>query len=171
MGNWRLEGISTQLDSDVRQRIQNLRIWLHLSLEDCWAWLQDSSSSYTVSSSYWWIYRRMFAVSPSQGWNWVWRLPTTEKCRFLVWLALHNADPTNLLRHRRGLSANPCCVSCCDHEETILHCFRDCMHAREVRVHFGFPADFFLINDVSLWLASFPKYTDPTLLCSILWWV
>ena len=155
MGTWRLERIYTPLNPNVLQRIQDSRIWLHPSSEDCWAWMYESSGSYTISSGYWWIYRRMFEVPTSQSWNWVWRLPTTEKCRFLVWLALHNAVPTNSLCHHRGLSATPYCNCCCDQEETILHCLRDCRHAKDVWAHFAIPDDFFLANDVKLWLASF----------------
>ncbi|XLS43729.1 hypothetical protein HN51_000594 [Arachis hypogaea] len=48
-----------------------------------------------------------------------------EKVKFLLWLALHQALPTNSLRHARGLATSALCPICNLHEDTVLHCLRD----------------------------------------------
>lgn len=62
-----------------------------------------------MASGYNWL-RRLHAVHARLGeWVWIWRLPTTEKCKVLFWLACHEASPTNLVRFRRSLCTSPVC--------------------------------------------------------------
>ena len=55
-GNWKLDGLVTQLPMEVRDRINNYRVWLHTNSVDCCVWLQDTSGKYNVSSCYWCLF-------------------------------------------------------------------------------------------------------------------
>ena len=73
-------------------------IWLHHNTTDEVVWLGNSDGNYSVAFSYKWLHRDLWVTAHAKEWGWVWRLHTTEKCKFMVWLALHNALPTNSIR-------------------------------------------------------------------------
>ena len=122
----------TPIPEDLRASIINIAFWLHGDSDDCLVWSLEVSGSYKVSSGYAWLYSRLHGDVSSESWSWVWKIPVPEKCHFLIWLSCHEALPTAVLRHRRGLASINTCSRCHDKEDDIMHCLRDCCHAKVI---------------------------------------
>lgn len=132
------------------------------------------SGCYDVKSGYAWLRRNHFLMSDENfTWKWVWRLPTTEKCRFTVRIICHGAPPTNKLRNARGLGSSICgrCHMC---PESDVHCLRDCMASKRIWMMLGFHnhQDFF-IDDAKLWVQKNAEKESGVLFLATLWclWV
>lgn len=139
---------------------------------DCRIWNPDLSGCYEDSSDYDWLIQRMGIMEDNQdSWRWVWRLPTTEKCRFLVWLICHDALPTNCLRSSRGLGSSPTCGRCHNSLETALHCLRDCTSAMRVWhiLRFVHEPGFFA-NVARVWIKTHVSMERGISFLSTLWW-
>lgn len=54
------------------------------------------------------------------SWSWVWKVRGLESIRIFIWLALHDALPTNEMMTRRDLSMNNFCSRCNLEEEYIF---------------------------------------------------
>ena len=104
-------------------------------MDDGWCWPLGKLGCYTASSTYAWLLSQNRTWLENSNWSWIWRLHAPEKVRFLFWLILHNAIPTNLMRFSRGLAVSALCARCNLEEEGILHCLRDCPVARSMWSH------------------------------------
>lgn len=102
----------------------------------------------------------------------MWKTPVSAKVRHLLWLILHHAIPTNMMRHNRGMSLVGTCQRCSGSVEDILHCLRDCPHSREVWMRLGFwvHPTFFRIHDVKQWIQTFANGDMAVLFMAGVWW-
>ncbi|XP_057438018.1 uncharacterized protein LOC130730125 [Lotus japonicus] len=98
--------------------------------------------------------------------------PIPQKCILLIWLASHDALPTNECRFKRCLTPSSECVLCHDGDETVLHCLRDCRVAKELWNRVGFAAanPLFLVQDQHVWLRELLGDSDP-LASAAIWWI
>lgn len=69
-------------------------------------------------------------LAPNSNWSWIWRLKVPLICVLLVWLVVHDSLPTNACRFRRAMASSATCALCNEGDETVLHCLRDCRHAK-----------------------------------------
>ena len=53
--------------------------------EDGWYWCDSESGIYSSRSAYLWFIQQHRVGIPDTSWLWIWRLPSSEKVRFLVW--------------------------------------------------------------------------------------
>ena len=132
----------TPIPEELKVQILDSCIWLQRDLKDCLAWLHGRLGKYTTSSGYDWVYQKLHGHVHSRNWSWVWHLPMSKKCCFLVWLALQDALPTASLRHRYGLTMSCVCGRYQDQHEDVLHCLRDCVRA-EIWDEFRLEPSFF----------------------------
>jgi hypothetical protein len=117
----------TILPSTLADIINNTRLHFNPSIADAFIWPQNKNGIYSTKSGYnWLISHQASDNNHSVTWNWIWRLKVPEKFKFLVWLACHEAVPTLSLLNHRNMVASPTCSKCGDHEESLLHCIRDC---------------------------------------------
>jgi ribonuclease HI len=105
-------------------------------------------------------------------WSWIWRLKIPEKYKFFVWLACHNAVPTLSLLNHRNMATSAICNRCGDHEESFLHCVRDCRFSSIIWHKIGFNSPtFFLSSSVLDWLTEGINCHRSTTFLAGLWWI
>lgn len=92
------------------------------------------------------------------SWSWIWNLQVSEKYKFFIWLACHDAVPTLFLLHHRHITISTTCVRCDEAEETFMHCIRDCRFSCTIWQKLGFTnQDFFTTNCAHDWLKTGTK--------------
>lgn len=69
--------------------------------------------------------------------SWIWKLNLQKKDRILFRLAYHNSVPTLSMFHHHHIKSSPLCNQCDDDNETFLHCVRECIHSRNLRLYLG----------------------------------
>jgi hypothetical protein len=131
----------TQLPSLAIDLINNMQLNFNASLEDTFIWTHSKNDIYTANSGYSWMLARMNPVITSNSppsWSWIWKLQLPEKIKFLFWLACHNSVPTLSMLNHRNIAHYAMCSRCGLHDETFLHCVRDCTHCNHLWQHVGF---------------------------------
>jgi hypothetical protein len=91
-------------------------------------------------------------------WEKIWKSWAPPKCRFFMWLVVHNKCWTADRLARRGLPRPECCPLCDQDDETINHLLVVCVFAREFW--------FLLLRQVSLHALS-PQPSENSFLD---WW-
>src|ERR1044072_2230699 len=70
-----------------------------------------------------------------------------------MWLALHKSLQVNAYRFHCNMAQNPLCVRCSGETDDVLHCLRDCPHARELWTRLGALSwQNFTITEANSWL-------------------
>ena len=106
--------------------------------EDSYAWLLQSSGSYSAKSGYTSLQKdgtiqEINARIPA-SFNWfrsVWNTQTLPKVQLFLWKIIQNALPTGKNLQRRGLLSNTNCIRCGE-QETTLHLVFHCDFAQQV---------------------------------------
>lgn len=63
---------------------------------------------------------------PDPVWGRIWKLRVSERCKMLMWLAVHGRLLTNVAHCKRGLTSNASYPLCDDDVENVQHVLRDC---------------------------------------------
>ena len=109
--------------------------------------------------------------SDNGSWSWIWRLKFPKKYKFLVWLACHNVVPTLALLNHRNMATSSICSRCGDHEESFLHCVRDCSFLRIIWQKYGFVKQaFFSSSSPRDWIKEGASCPRSTIFLAGLWW-
>lgn len=125
-----------------------------------------------VKSGYAWLLQQHRSLDGYTAWKWVWRIPSLEKCRFLVWLICHNALPTNDLRMVRGLAGSSMCQHCHSSAETVLRCLRDCFSVWRIWHTLEFVSDMgFFTDNLRQWLLKYANHEKTILFYATIWWL
>ena len=171
-GKWMLNYLSTTLPEDVVNLLHSKFIWLHHAVEDKMVWLGNNSGTYSVASGYFWLSNQNNVQEDLRMWAWIWHIPSTEKCKFLCWLVLHDSLPTNMVRFQRSLSTTGSCNRCSSHDETFLHCLRDCVQPQRIWSRLGVtdPA-FTQVTDHKTWIHLCSKRVDACVIFAAIWWI
>jgi len=141
------------------------------SLEDTFIWTHNKNGIYTANSGYSWVLARMNSVitSNSPSCSWIWKLP--EKIKFLFWLACHNSVPALSMLNHRNIAHFAVCSRCGLHDETFLHCVRDCTHSKHLWQHAEFnQSDFFFNEDAINWIKNGVMGPYSFLFAATIWW-
>ena len=72
----------------------------------------------------------------------------------MVWMAVHDCLPTNVLRHQRRLSTSNLCRRSSNMPESTLHCLRDCNQASIIWNKLGFSTVIGFFNSDLYFLAA-----------------
>ncbi|KAJ1411857.1 Ribonuclease H-like superfamily [Sesbania bispinosa] len=155
-GTWSLSSLATPLSEELVSGVSNIRIPLVPSEDDDgWSWGHGTYGTYSCKEGYNWLRLQNNNSPPTRPWCWVWQIQAPEKVRFFLWLSLHNSIPTKAILHRRGMVGDDLCLRCLAHTETVLHCLRDCTHARHVWAHMGFRVnDHLFATDLFVWFTT-----------------
>ncbi|KAJ1430774.1 Ribonuclease H-like superfamily [Sesbania bispinosa] len=143
-----------------------------LNSPDCFIWAPSPSGVYSTWSAYAWLRESPAPHDDSTPWKKFWKCKLSEKIKFLLWLILHKALPTNAFRAHCHLSDSPSCPRCSNNMESILHCIRDCPHSREIWLRMGLChlSNFFSLDTVS-WIFQQLDVEDMELRLLSIWWV
>ena len=154
--------------------MNNTQFHFNNSLEDAFIWPDNKNGIYTTKSGYNWLLSHADPVSninSSQSWSWIWKLKLPEKYKFLVWLACHDVVPTFSLLHHRNMVPTTACPRCGNHDETFLHCVRDCTHSINIWHHIGFTTlDFFTNLCAQDWLKAGLTGSHSNIFSAGIWW-
>jgi len=116
--------------------LEYLLIWdslrdehLNDSLEDrvCWVWTPDKT--FSTSSAYRAFYVGQYQVNGAKVLH---KTRAPGKCKFLVWLALHDRCWTAERRKCHGLQDDDACILCNQEPESIDHLLLLCPFSREI---------------------------------------
>lgn len=169
-GNWVLDQVYTPLPPQVLARLQGITPQVVQNRVDSWVWEPGRTGKYTVKEAYAWLNASQRDRSGSRNYSWVWKLGVPEKIRLFVWKIIHEALPTNRHRFRCHIAANAACGSCSSHSEDVIHCLRECPHAREVWLRIGAPSwSGFWCVDAGPWVEVMARGTHGLLFLSCLW--
>lgn len=174
-GVWNLNTLATSIPMDISSTIQAKPVPTHMddSILDYWVWKGNKEGICQASADYQWLLSQSRVWDSSQNWDWIWRIGALAKVSRMLRLCIHNSLPTNSMRQRCGLVASVDCPRCSNSNESILHCLRDCPHAKEVWFRIGM-ADhnlFLDLTDVSSWIKYFVHDNQNTLFMAEIWWI
>ncbi|KAK7252062.1 hypothetical protein RIF29_35769 [Crotalaria pallida] len=169
-GEWDWNSLYTTIPTETADIVNQVRILGFGELKDVWGWSGKDDGIYTASSGYKWLSHTSRNHVSDESWSWLWKISCPEKVRFLMWLMLHNAIPTNVFRCNRGLAASPMCSRCDSDCETVLHCIRDCPYSRDLWYRFGFTDQNFFSMDVWRWVRSATASNSCLKFVAVLWW-
>ena len=124
--HWNWNMLASWIPSSVKNIVDNLPSSDNADMDDAWCWALGKLGCYTTSSAYAWLLSHNRSWLETSNWSWIWHLHAPEKVRFLFWLILHNAIPTNLMQFSWGLEFFALCDRSNMEEESILHSLRDC---------------------------------------------
>lgn len=102
------------LDADQRDRI-------------CWKWTPDRQFSTSSAYSAFFI-----GQHPTEGAKILHKTRVPAKCKFFIWLVLHERCWTAERCKRHGLQDDDTCVLCDQESETITHLLINCSYSRQV---------------------------------------
>ncbi|KAK7245764.1 hypothetical protein RIF29_40613 [Crotalaria pallida] len=161
----------TLLPGDIKEEMENIHILGFSDLQDVWAWKSSVDGEYSAVKGYRWLCNKSDNLLDEVSWSWVWRIKCHEKIKFLIWLVLHNAVPTNDFRFRRGMVSSPNCARCGAGFESVLHCLRDCSLSTELWLRFGFENQDLMCMDVWSWIRNMVDSDRCQKFLAVLWWV
>jgi len=105
------------------------------------------------------------------SWFWIWKLLLPEKIKFFFWLACHNSAPTLSMLNHRNIAHSVLCSRCGFHDETFLHCVRDCTHSKYLWRQAGFNQSNFFFNDDAInWIKNGVMGPYSFLFAATIWW-
>ncbi|GAU18899.1 hypothetical protein TSUD_228890 [Trifolium subterraneum] len=163
----------THLPQAALDIINNTHLTFNESLADVFVWNHNKNGVYTAKSGYdWLLSRQEQVIGPFHSWSWIWKITGPEKLKILFWLACHEAVPTLAMLHHRNIASSPICPRCSNHNETFLHCVRDCIHSKTVWDQLGFTnSSFFDSTMAHEWLKH--SYFSPRRLLFLagVWWI
>lgn len=164
----------TQLPPFAADTINNIHFKFNASVEYTFIWHNNKNGTITPKSGYNWLLSRKELVIISNlppSWSWIWKLHMPEKIKIFFWLACHNSVPTLSMRNHRNIAPSPICSRCGLHDETFLHCVRDCAHSKSIWHRIGFiHNDFFSTSVTHEWLKNNSVGHLSFTLATTIWW-
>ncbi|CAN1176014.1 Putative ribonuclease H protein At1g65750 [Linum perenne] len=125
-GNWNLTEICRYLPSEIVQRIRDIPLDPSRRVQDRIYWDAAPNGEYTTKSAYWSLCRDEQSLGLDDNWKWIWKLPTIQSMKMMVWILMHDSLPTKSFLASRHIPVDPTCTICGRDQETILHAIRDC---------------------------------------------
>ncbi|XP_019457635.1 PREDICTED: uncharacterized protein LOC109358024 [Lupinus angustifolius] len=171
-GTWDFSALYTMVPSEVKELISNHFTPGLPTEEEGWIWEGHVTGNYSANSGYWWINKPEEDVEHlSSDWKLVWRLKVPEKIKMLCWLGFHEALPSNDLRFRRNLTANPMCMRCNGGVEDLMHVFRDCPASSNLWKRIGWDNSLFWVTrPFRSWVLKNCKQRNGLLFLAGMWW-
>nr|KYP32892.1 Putative ribonuclease H protein At1g65750 family [Cajanus cajan] len=166
--SWNFNCLRTQLPSQLLDQLSSFPGPSNISAQDCFVWSASTSGVYSTRSAYALL---KGTTNDTIQWRKVWKSKLPEKIKFLLWLLLHQALPTNVFRNHCNLQDSPYFSRCSGNIETILHCIRVCPYSRELwtRLDLAQINDFHILDPVA-WIFQQLSAKDKELRMLTIWW-
>jgi hypothetical protein len=150
-------GVSTAaLAQYLRLWDELLQVQLNSEVGDTLVWCHTSNGCFSTSSAY----KLFFAANtnfPCAGA--IWKSKAPARCKFFMWLAVHQRCLTADNLQRRNWPNSGCCQLCLTEPETCSHLFVHCRYSMQVWLH------------IRAWaVADFPA-PSPSFATTEDWWV
>lgn len=124
-GDWVLNNLSYHLPQSLIDILRSLNLSMVVSgiRSDRLVWIDSSSGDFSHGSA-----MSLLSGTPSvaRSFDWIWKLHTYPKVKFLIWLIAHGRTPTAHNLSNRGIDISIVCPRCGLDVETDFHAFRDC---------------------------------------------
>lgn len=92
-------------------------------------WRLTTSGKFTIDS----IYNVIRTRSMRVGWHrMIWTGIAPQKCKFILWLLVHDRLKTKAFLNRRGMEVDPECLLCAADNEDCKHLFFACEFSKKV---------------------------------------
>ena len=119
----------------VQVLIEYLQVWDQMQLIQfnqipdrvCWKWTADRC--FSTASAYRSFFLGQYAV---EGAKLLCKARAPPKCKFFIWLVIHDRCWIAHRRKRRNLQVDDSCALCCQEPETIDHLLTSCVFSREI---------------------------------------
>lgn len=111
-------------------------------------WAFSPNGQYSLKSAHY-LAKGLNLLNLKTGDNWVWKVLTSPRIKFFLWLCSHYSILTREVLGLRGSSLDLSCPVCGLHLESILHTLRDCHIAKNFWIDLGIQGstlDFFSVN-------------------------
>ena len=134
-------------------------------------WAYSKNGFFSLKSAYLLVrgLNPLNQVTDSIGW--VWKVETSPKVHFFLWLCLHNSVPIGEVLGSRGLNLDPICTLCNKEMDSVEHLVRGCEVAKDFWQELKMPycmKDTFNLP-IGKWLESNCRSEDSSLFLSITW--
>ncbi|KAJ1434859.1 Ribonuclease H-like superfamily [Sesbania bispinosa] len=158
-GSWCLDNLVTSIPTEVLDIIQQIPIPIVSRISYIWSWNYSLDGCYSIVVGYSFLLEQANHITSSHPWRWIWKTSLPEKVKILIWQSLHNALPSNDLRHHIHLSSSSACPRWSNTIESPIHCMRDCPHSLEIWSSFIFydvpwPITQ-VLRSINLWISEF----------------
>ncbi|KAK7282202.1 hypothetical protein RIF29_10808 [Crotalaria pallida] len=94
-GAWDWRNLYTLVPSELKNMVNEIQILGFGGLKDLWCWTYGDTGEYTTSSGYRWLSSQSGSYNTDISWTWLWKIDCQDKIRFLLWLMMHEAAPSN----------------------------------------------------------------------------
>jgi len=108
-------------------RVHNTTLLENQEDRICWKWTPDRN--FSTASAYLAFFN---GQHPIEGANVLRKTRAPGKCKFFIWLVIHDRCWTAARRKRHGLQDDDTCVLCAQSSETIDHLLTTCPFSREI---------------------------------------
>lgn len=139
--NWYQNILSFELPNDMCRTIQAIHFSLDSNSEDssCWAYSKDRS--FSLQS----IYMIVKGLNPLNlsidSCEWIWKISTTPRIMFFIWLCQHNSVPICEVLGSRGFTLDSSCSICYQGIKSLIHILRECSSAKSFWSKLGIPTE------------------------------
>lgn len=120
----------------VQVILEYLQVWdlvttvaLHCDTQDRALWRWTPNQQFSTASAYQAFFIGQYATPGAKV---MWRTRAPNKCKFFLWLALHDRCWTADRRKRHGLQPDDICVLCHQESETIIHLLTSCTFSLQI---------------------------------------
>ena len=102
--NWFQSVLSFELPVELCKQIQEVPFSLDQNTEDVSCWAYSKNGSFTLKSVYL-LAKGLNPLNPSSiVCEWIWKVATTPRIMFFLWLSVHNRVPTCEVLGFRGFT-------------------------------------------------------------------
>ncbi|KAL6555008.1 hypothetical protein OROGR_006266 [Orobanche gracilis] len=169
---WDWNHVWTFIHVEIRPLLADIQGPSGSIFPDAWRCTLRPDGNYTTAAGYAHLNALNRPPNSHPVWKRLWKLMVHEKCKFFMWLALHDSVPSNAYRHHCHLSPSAACARCSASVEDTVHCLRDCPHAKELWLRSGcdiFP-NFFSLNRWD-WLSNVIMHKGAITYIINIWWI
>ncbi|KAK9939901.1 hypothetical protein M0R45_016581 [Rubus argutus] len=134
---WNIDLLSSCLPLNIVDQILNVPPGFDGCGDDTQIWGETSNDIFYVKSAY-----TIVSNSPcliNSPWKFIWKLEIPPKLKTFVWVLCHGKLLTNAQRVKRKFTLDDSCPICHQHQESLVHLFRDCPAVLHIWKTFSIP--------------------------------
>ena len=107
--NWNLNFLKYPLPEDISRLMLGYQLGSNPNAKDALVWSGSKDGQITAKGAYYFLTENTQMENQSTKWNWIWKLPCSQRIRMFIWTCFHNRVMVNNERARREFTNNPFC--------------------------------------------------------------